>query len=208
MRIAECGMRNEKQSGIRDANCESSTPNSEQSPPSSVLIGGTPHSNGFTLIEIVIVIVIIGIISTVAAMIIMQAVKMYSDENARTDIHYQAKLAVERMAREIRSARQQSEIGTTVLGTITGNPTNSFIFTDITGTTITYSLTGTTLNRTVGGIPSPLAQGVTTLGFQHYTSASALTTTPASVWLVEINVTDTQGANTLQIRTRVHPRNF
>src|SRR3990170_5276914 len=197
-------MRNAKSNG----GCGMTTLNAEQSPPSNVFIGGTSNLKGFTLVEIVITIVLIGIISGIAAMIILQGVRAYSDEQSRSDVHYQARLAVERMAREIRTARQQSEIGTAVLGTITGNPTNSFIFTDITGTTITYSLTGTTLNRTVGGSPSPLAQSVTALEFQHYTSAIALTTTPACVWVVEINVTDTQGANSLQIRTRVHPRNF
>ena len=165
-------------------------------------------SRGFTLIELIITIVIGGIISGMAALILMQGVKAYTDEQSRSDVHYQARSAMERMAREIRTARSASEIGTAVLGTITGNPTNSFIFVDVSGTNITYSLGGTTLNRTVGGVPSALAQGVTTLQFQHYTSAGVLTTAPASVWLIEINLTDTQGTQTLQMLTRVHPRNF
>jgi prepilin-type N-terminal cleavage/methylation domain-containing protein len=184
-------------------------------PPSRGMVQGgggftnyNPKSNGFTLFEIIIVIVIIGIISTIAAMIIMQGVRAYSDEQSRSDVHYQTRLAMERMAREIRMARQQSEIGTAVLGTIAGNPTNSFIFTDITGATITYSLTGTTLNRTVGGIPSLLAYDVTPLEFRHYNNVNALTTSAASVWYIDITMTSTQGVESLQMRTRVHPRNF
>jgi prepilin-type N-terminal cleavage/methylation domain-containing protein len=163
---------------------------------------------GFTLVEIIITIVIVGILAGIAAMIILQGARAYSDEQSRSDVHYQARLAVERMAREIRTIRQPTALGTTIIGTITGNPTNSLIFIDINGTAITYALTGTVLNRTVGGVPSALAQGVTTLQFQHYTSAGVLTTAPASVWFIEINVIDTQGTETLQIRTRVHPMNF
>lgn len=163
---------------------------------------------GFTLIEIVIVIVITGILAGVAAAIIMQGVRAYSDEQSRSDVQYQAGLALERMAREVRGVRRATEVGTAVLGAITGNPTNSFIFTDFSGTTITYSLAGTTLNRTVGGVPSALAQGIATLEFRHYDSAGALTTTPASVWVVEISVTAQQGTETLTMRTRVHPRNL
>ena len=165
-------------------------------------------ANGFTLIEIVITIVLIGILSGLAAMIILQGVRAYSDEQSRSDVHYQARLAMDRMAREIRLARAASATGTVVSGTITGNPTNSIIFTELSGGTISYSLSVTDLMRTTGGVPVLLANGITTLEFQHYDNAGVLTTTAANVWIVEINVIAQQGGETLNLRTRVHPRNF
>jgi len=166
------------------------------------------NASGFTLIEIVITIVLLSIISGLAAMIILAAARSYSREQDRSDAHYQTRLAMERMAREIRTIRQPTELGTTALGTIDPNPTNGLIFTDVTGTTITYSLTGTNLNRTINAAKSPLADGVTLLEFRHYDNANVLTTVPASVWTIEIFMQDQQGADTLQMRTRVHPRNF
>jgi prepilin-type N-terminal cleavage/methylation domain-containing protein len=176
----------------------------------------TPQSRGFTLIEIIITIVIVGIISGIAAMIILQGVRAYSDEQSRSDMHYQARFAVERMAREMRMIRQSTEFGAInspavpVLGTITNNPSNVFSFVDMTGTTVTYSLTGTTLNRSAGGV-NALAQGVTALSFTCFDNAGnqlANGSASTSAWTAEIAVTDTQGTETLQMRTRVHPMNF
>lgn len=163
---------------------------------------------GFTLIELIMVIVITSIIASVAAMLILEGAKSYQKEVSYSDIHNQGRLAIERMTREIRSGRQASEVGTTVIGAITGNPTNSLIFTDVTGTTITYSLSGTTLNRTVSGTPSPLANNVTTLQFRHYDNAGNFTTVPANVWLIEIYLITSNAGESLPLRVRVHPRNF
>lgn len=172
------------------------------------------QSKGFTLIEIVITIVLIGILSGIAAMIILQGVRAYSDEQSRSDSHYQARLAIERMAREIRTIKQPGLLGAAtpppVIGAISGNPAASFIFTDASGATITYSLSGTTLNRTVGGIPAALAQNVMTLEFWHYDNTGTPTTAAASVWTVriDITVTPTSGTETYSLRSTVHPRNF
>jgi len=184
---------------MQDAACTSSTPNSTLH---------TPNSKGFTLIEAIITIVIVGIISSIAALIILAGMKASSKEQNLSNTHYQARLAMERMAREIRTINSQGNVGTVAIGTITGNPTNSLIFTDLTGTNITYSLSGQTLNRTVGGVPSTLATGVTTLEFRHYDIANALTASALAVWTIDISLTDTQVADSLPMRTRVHPRNF
>lgn len=175
--------------------------------------------SGFTLIEIVITIVLIGILSGIAAMIILQGVRAYSDEQNRSDVHYQARLAVERMARDLRMIRQASEFGTDnypavpVLGTVINPTATSLSFADMTGTTVTYSFdNGTqTLNRSVGG-PPVLAQGVTAFSFTVYDNADPPNVLPAGSsttgWVIQIDMTDTQGSETLQMRTRVHPRNF
>jgi len=168
----------------------------------------TPHSKGFTLIESIMTIVIVGIISGIAALIIIEAMSSYTQEQNLSDVHYQARLAAGRMVRELRMINSAGNIGTNAIGTITGNPTNSIIFTDQTGANVRFWLNGQTLNRTVGGVDSALAVGVTTLEFRHYDIASALTTSAPAVWTIEISLTDTRGSQSLPIRTRVYPRNF
>jgi hypothetical protein len=53
-----------------------------------------------------------------------------------------------------------------------------------------------------------LATGVATLEFRHYDIANALTTNVVAVWIIDISMTDTQVADSLPMRSRVHPRNF
>jgi prepilin-type N-terminal cleavage/methylation domain-containing protein len=199
MHIADYRVRSEKEDGMQEVDCECSLPNSGLR---------TPNSKGFTLIEAIITIVIVGIISSIAAVIILKGMQASLKEQNLSSAHYQARLALERMARDIKTVRQKGEVGTVAIGAITGNPTNSLIFTDLTGTNITYALSVQTLNRTVGGVPSTLAVGVTTLEFRHYDIASALTTSALAVWTIDISMTDTQGVDSLPMRTRVHPRNF
>ena len=198
-------MLNKKKNGLRVKHRGAAViPRSAGSLPPNVSIGGDQKSNGFTLIELIIVIVIIGIISGIAALIIMQGVKAYSDENTRSDMHYQARLAVERMAREIRLIRSQ-----TVGDISTMNPAD-ISFTDIQNNRVRFQLSVGTVRRSPdnGVTWQTLASGVTALNFSYLQQDGVTAATAATLWFVVIDVTDQQGSETLQMRTRVHPRNF
>jgi prepilin-type N-terminal cleavage/methylation domain-containing protein len=171
----------------------------------------TPNSKGFTLVEIVITIVLVSILAAIAAVIIMQGVKAYSAERSRSDVHYQARLAMERMAREIRLIRSQTA------GDIPTMAATDLIFCDVTGKAVEFQLLGQVLNRRESATCNPLAwggwnalspSGVNPLTFTYLDTAGAGGSTAANLWFVEINLTDTQGSESLQMRTRVHPRNF
>lgn len=167
-------------------------------------------SRGFTLIEIVITIVIVGIIAGVAAMIIAEGVRAYSNEQSRSDAHYQARLAVERMARETRLIRSQTA------GDMPTMAAADLIFCDVTGKAIEFQLAGTVLNRRESATCSPLAwggwnslaTGVTPFTISYFQQDGVTVAAATNLWYVVIDVTDTQGTETLEIRTRVHPRNF
>jgi prepilin-type N-terminal cleavage/methylation domain-containing protein len=160
----------------------------------------TPNSKGFTLIEIVITIVLVSILAGLAAVIILQGVRAYSDEDTRSDVNYQARLAVERIARE---ARQISDC-TTI--TVPANPGGTFSFTDVnTGAPVMFSISGTDLLRNT----DLLASGITSAQFSFFAAdGSTLTTACPGIWFIDISVTDASGSQSLLIRTRVHPRNF
>ena len=164
--------------------------------------GEFPHSKGFTLIEIIITIIIVAIISSIAAVIISGGAESYSDGLLRSDIHYQAKLGVERAAREARMVRS--------CGDIVGpaNPSATLSFTDITNTVVTFTVAGSTLQR--NGVT--LANNVTTAQPFRFLDSSGNPTTscasPNDIWFVEIALSVQQGAESLDMRTRVHPRNF
>lgn len=158
-----------------------------------------PNSKGFTLIEIVLTIVLVGILAGVAAVIIMQGARSYSTEQSRGEAHEQARFALDRMAREVRLIRSCAAI----IGP--ANPSNTLSFTDINGNAVVFSVAGVNLMRG----PDLLASGVTSAQpFRFLDSAGNETTACPGIWFIEINLTDTQRAESLTLRTRVHPRNF
>lgn len=202
MRIVGHIVRNTKRIKMQDASCTSSTPNSTLH---------TPQSKGFTLIEAIITIVIVGIISSIAALIILEGVKASAKEQNLSGVHYQARIAMERMAREIRLIRSQTA------GDIPTMAATDLIFCDVTGRAVEFQLAGLVLNRRESATCTPFAWGgwytltsggVNPLTFTYLDSAGAGGATAANLWFVDINLTDTQGSDSLPMRSRVHPMNF
>jgi prepilin-type N-terminal cleavage/methylation domain-containing protein len=161
-------------------------------------------SRGFTLVEVVITIVIVGIISGIASLILLQGVRAYSDGQSRSDVHYQARLAMERMGREIRLVRSRTVADIPVM-----NPT-LFLFTDSQGVQMGFRLNAGAVQRTQdnGTTWQTLATGVTALNFSYLQQDGVTPAAATTLWFVAIEMTDQQGSETLQMRTRVHPRNF
>lgn len=185
MWIADCGLRRKKfqRAGVRGKSAFR-----------------TPHTNGFTLIEIVITIALVGILAGIAALILVQGITSYSVEEARVDVHYQARLAMERMAREIRQIRSTADI--------TAMTNTSLRFTDVNGASVGFTWTGpTTLSRWNGVGTNVLAPNITAFNFNYYQQNGAAAAA-ATLWIVEITLTSQQGPESVQMSTRVHPRNF
>ena len=190
-------MQNKKKNGLRVARCETAVI------PHSALRNS--QSNGFTLIEVVITIVLVSILSGIAAMIILQGVRAYSDESSRSDVHYQARLAVERMAREIRLIRSS-----TVADIPTMNGT-TLLYNDINGTQMGFRLTAGNLQRTQdnGATWETLATNIPGGPvFTYLDNTGVVTGAQTSLWLVQIEAAVTQGTESVTMRTTVHPRNF
>jgi prepilin-type N-terminal cleavage/methylation domain-containing protein len=195
MRISECGPRNEKQKRMQDGQLGGRTQSSELR---------SPNSRGFTLIEAIITIVIVGIISSIAALIILAGMNASSKQLSLSGLHYQARLGVERMAREIRMVRSQ---------TVTDIPTMNaadFRFTDSQGIQMGFRLNAGNIQRTQDNAATwqTLASGVTSLNFSYLQQNGVTPATATTLWFVVIDMTDTQGADSLPMRTRVHPMSF
>jgi len=69
-------------------------------------IGG---QKGYTLIEIIIVIVILGIIGGISFQVVAYGVEAFKKSSARKDLYDQGRLALERMTRELRDAKELVE---------------------------------------------------------------------------------------------------
>ena len=166
---------------------------------SSNPINGGGNERGFTLIELIMVIVLISIISSVAAMIILQGAKSYQKEVSYSDIHNQGRLAIERMAREIRLIRSATAAD---ISTMTAT---NIVFNDVNGTNIQFIFAGNTISRS----GNTLANNVQSLTFSYYQSDGVTVAgAAAQVWFIQIDLTTVNAGETLSLRLRVHPRNF
>lgn len=142
------------------------------------------QQSGFTMIELILVIVLLAIIGTTAAMILNEGLFSYITAKNVTDAEWQGRVGVDRMLRDIRAVRSSGDISTA--------SASQFIFTDITGTSVTYQLTGSSLMRN----SQVLADGVQSLTFTYTDKSGASTSTINAIRYVTFSVTVTQkGAN-------------
>jgi prepilin-type N-terminal cleavage/methylation domain-containing protein len=163
------------------------------------------RSHGFTLIEIVITIVITAIFASLAANIIMSGVKSYSAEESRSNVHYQTRMAVERMAREIRTIRSATVAD---IGTMT---TTTLLYTNISGSQMGFRLNAGNIERTENNGTNwyTLATNITSPTiFTYFDNTGTSTANQTALWLVQIQATATQNTESITMSARVHPMNF
>ncbi|GEM_PF-2332493 len=150
---------------------------------------------GFTLVELILVMVLIGIIGGSTAMLLAQGTRAYGDLVTRKETLHHARLALERVAREVRPPSAIS-LASGQLSITTTRPTGCTTTCDV--VKVYYDSGSQTVRIQVNGAPSGgsiLAEGISALSFTIDGS------TPPG-WL-EMMITDTNG---LKYRTRTYVR--
>jgi len=163
--------------------------------------------NGFTLIELIIVITIIGIITGVVGFVLFGAVDAWTFKFNRSDILSDGRPAMNRMVREIREIRDNDSVATA--------SSSEFRFTNVDNVDITYNLSSTDLNRTANGVTNTLAEDVSGLTFTYYDSCASGATpiaptvgTDTNIRRVQIDLTLTKNGENLYVQSQSVPRNF
>ena len=152
--------------------------------------------SGFTLIELVIVIVLTGIIGAIATKMLAQGLNAYLTSKNVADADWQGRLALERMTRDIRAVRSPTDIA---LAT-----SSQFTFTDSNGSSVAYTLSGSNLMRN----SQALANGISTLTFQYYDETGVITAITTAIRYISITLNVTQGNSNMSFTTSVYPRNL
>jgi prepilin-type N-terminal cleavage/methylation domain-containing protein len=139
---------------------------------------------GFSLAELMVATAIIGIVMAGVFVVQRQGQQAYLLGSNRVETQQNARVAVDLMTRELRSAQS-----VTALGSAT-----DVTFLDQNGQTIRYALLGGVLTRIVNGTPTALIGGVQTLAMTYYsvydvyTATYTTTTVPSAVRVVKIYV--------------------
>ena len=161
---------------------------------------------GFTLIEIIIVIVILGIVSAITIKFLTDGLRIYTMTVNQKTLFDEGNLALERMCRDIRDARSITTPAPGGSGsTITflrGNSTTQ----DVADESITFQLTGSTLEK-VKSLPSAtsaMAFNVTTF---TVTRGQAATNNENEI-TIQLNLALTGSLERVDLQTRVYPKNL
>jgi prepilin-type N-terminal cleavage/methylation domain-containing protein len=153
------------------------------------------RQRGFTLIELVLVILLVGILSLSVSRFIAQSMRSYLAAENVTDTTWQARLAYSRLMRDLRQIRSPTDLTTFTSSQLT--------FTDMTGATFSYVFTGTTL--TLNG--AVLANGITGT-FAYYTNAYVTTAVVNSIQFITFALTDTQDNASFSFSSTAGLRDF
>lgn len=157
----------------------------------------TKHIAGFSLIEFTLVITLLGILAAVSGPLLYQAFQGALTRMQMTRLDGQARFAMARMTKELRSMRNKD-----VPGFSAG--ANTITFSSVSGTNITYSLLGVSLMRN----SQPLANDVTSLSFTYYDANGNITTTLDDIRYIKVSFSMAKGNNSLSVSSTVFPRNY
>jgi prepilin-type N-terminal cleavage/methylation domain-containing protein len=162
-------------------------------------------ANGFTLIEAVVAIVLIGVLAMAVIPVIDSGVRTYATTTNSLNALSKLRYATERMAREIREVRRNPSSPTDFEMTLGAN---TLTFTKITdGNQVTISSSTPNVNLTyqtpaVSGVLTDLLSANTDLSFQYYLADKTTQTASLSQLAyvrISLTLTDSDGAQVNQL---------
>jgi len=162
------------------------------------------RSAGFTLLELVMVIVLLGIIAGASVPLMFEIVNGWQLSVTRNEMSESAKIGMDRMIREMRQISNRS-------GVITAN-SSVFQFIDVNGSDITFNLSGSNLMRTIGEVSNQLADNVAQLNFSYYDNEDSLIAVPrvnpqdTDIRRIVVDLVFSSAGTQLNIESGVSPR--
>lgn len=136
--------------------------------------------HGYTLIEMVIVIMLIAILSPIAATILTQQFQIFATGQDFANADWQARTGLDRMTKDIRAATK-----------LINAENNTITFETLNGETITYNLGGINnkqLIYTTSTTSQPLADNINSITFSYFDKDGNISTNDASYIRINTNV--------------------
>ncbi len=139
---------------------------------------------GFTLTELLVVTAVLAVVLGAVILIQQKGQEAYVMGSNRVETQQNARVALDLITRELRSATAVTAIASST----------NMTFTDQNGASVQYQLSGTALNRTAGGSTTTLMGGVQSLAMTYYSAYNPQTNTgtaagtPSAVRVVKIDL--------------------
>jgi len=154
---------------------------------------------GYTLFELVMVIVLVGIIFSVTAPLMIEVGRSWQIASKRNNMSESAMVALDRMVREIRQIKDTASV--------LAASSSVFQFIDANSNNITFNLSGNYLMRN----SNQLAANVSALSFTYYDAAGAVIATPTvgastNIKSIVVDISFSLGGTTLNLESGVAPR--
>jgi len=170
--------------------------------------GGWGGKTGMTLIELVLGMVLIGIVALVVANALSTGIDAFFTTDNRKEALDQGRIAMDRMAKEIRNVRSSSAADLSVATATT------FTFVDTEGTTISFALGGGNITRNADTLAIGISNQAFPSGiFTYVLSTGTETQAPSAaerltIKLIKIDFKATAGTESVSLQTEVWPRNL
>jgi|GEM_PF-6081515 prepilin-type N-terminal cleavage/methylation domain-containing protein len=167
---------------------------------------------GFTLMELVLSMALLGIAAVTAGMLIYQGTRSFEALSGRKEVTQQATLALERVSRELR-VMKCTQSGNSCAPSASDVPVMAA--TELRFVNSSYEgrglrLDGTSLMlRDGAGAADPeyaLAFGVSSLGFEYLKADGTAAGAASEIWTVNVNMAFSSGQSGIDVKASVHPR--
>lgn len=163
---------------------------------------------GFTLAEVVIVIVVVSIAALLFSGMFLEAVRSYQFVDAEKGMLQEARYAEERISRELRRVRGNTDVTVATARAIT--------FVDRDAATVGFSWSGVKgdpLLYTKNGSSQTLASGVDSLAFAYWKSdgtaaAPIVAPAPTDIWRVSVHLRLAKGSQSVSAVTAAFVRSM
>lgn len=141
------------------------------------------HSFGFTLVELIVVIVIVSALAAGSALLLAQGFQAYTVAQNTINLQTLGRTALEIMGRDLRAIRSPADI-------ITATP-NSINFIDVINRNIFYQVSNGQLQRQIGtsGSFQTLVNNVQNITMSYYDATGTATTQNTSIRYIVIDLT-------------------
>lgn len=155
---------------------------------------------GFTLLEMILVILILSIIIAMSSTLLTQGLNSFANSESIMSANWQGQIAMQRIVRDIMAVRSPSDITTATA--------SNFSFTNTNNESISYSLSGNNLNLTLNGNSAILADSIQNLTFSYFDKSGSATATTSLIRLVRVSFNVVQNNVSYTLTTAIFPRNL